>query len=190
MKDMFEKDKNQRFKKFSRKFNKDELLLDFSKNIVGDETVELLIELAKEARIEEMRDKMFSDRVVLYVALRNLSDKSTYEQGKDVTPEVRRVLKHMKEFSELVWSGGRFSIWSAIGLSVALYIGYDNFESFLRVAHEMNEHFRTAPLADNIPVLLTLLSVWYSNFFNAQTEAYYLMINICIVLLPTSNNAP
>ena len=112
MKDMFEKDKD-RFKKFSRKFNKDEILLDFSKNIINDETVELLLALAKEAKVEEMRDKMLSgehinlteDRAVLHVALRNLSDKPIYDQGKDVMPDVRRVLKHMKEFSESVRSG-------------------------------------------------------------------------------------
>ena len=70
------------------------------------------------------------------------------------------------------WVGGRFSIWSAIGLSVALYVGYDNFELFLRGAHEMDEHFRTTPLKDNMPVLLALLSIWYNNFFGSETEAY------------------
>ncbi|KAL8403278.1 hypothetical protein RB594_008509 [Gaeumannomyces avenae] len=68
------------------------------------------------------------------------------------------------------WVGGRYSVWSAIGLSVALYIGYDNFHKFLQGAHEMDKHFRTAPLRQNIPALAGLLSVWYSNFYNAQTH--------------------
>ncbi|KAK6852973.1 putative glucose-6-phosphate isomerase [Apiospora arundinis] len=68
------------------------------------------------------------------------------------------------------WVGGRYSVWSAIGLSVALYIGYDNFHKFLAGAHEMDKHFRETPLKDNIPVLGALLSVWYSNFYGAQTH--------------------
>ena len=70
------------------------------------------------------------------------------------------------------WVGGHFSIWSAIGLSVALYVGYDNFKLFLHGAHEMDEHFRTTPLKDNMLVLLALLSIWYDNFFGAETGAY------------------
>ena len=77
------------------------------------------------------------------------------------------------------WVGGRYSVWSAIGLSVALYIGWDNFEAFLAGAHRADEHFRTAPHAENIPVVMGLLGVWYNNFFGAQSQAilpydYYL----------------
>lgn len=68
------------------------------------------------------------------------------------------------------WVGGRYSVWSAIGLSVALYIGYDNFYQFLSGAHAMDKHFRETPLRENIPVLGGLLSVWYSDFFQAQTH--------------------
>jgi glucose-6-phosphate isomerase len=68
------------------------------------------------------------------------------------------------------WVGGRYSVWSAIGLSVALYIGFDNFHSFLAGAHAMDNHFKTAPLEQNIPVIAGLLSVWYSDFFGAQTH--------------------
>jgi glucose-6-phosphate isomerase len=68
------------------------------------------------------------------------------------------------------WVGGRYSVWSAIGLSVALYIGYDNFHQFLAGAHAMDKHFRETPLEQNIPVLGGLLSVWYSDFFGAQTH--------------------
>jgi glucose-6-phosphate isomerase len=69
------------------------------------------------------------------------------------------------------WVGGRYSLWSAIGLPIALYIGMENFESMLAGAHDMDEHFRTTPLDGNVPVILGLLGIWYNNFFGAQTHA-------------------
>lgn len=68
------------------------------------------------------------------------------------------------------WVGGRYSVWSAIGLSVALFIGYDNFEKFLKGAQAMDKHFVETPLEENIPVIGGLLTVWYNNFFGAQTH--------------------
>lgn len=68
------------------------------------------------------------------------------------------------------WVGGRYSVWSAIGLSVAIYIGFDNFKEFLAGAHAMDQHFLKTPLEDNIPVIAGLLSVWYSDFYGAQTH--------------------
>ena len=69
------------------------------------------------------------------------------------------------------WVGGRYSVWSAIGLSVACSIGFDHFESFLAGAHAMDNHFRQAPLAENMPVILALLGIWYNNFFEAESHA-------------------
>ncbi|HET8858408.1 glucose-6-phosphate isomerase [Marivirga sp.] len=69
------------------------------------------------------------------------------------------------------WVGGRYSLWSAIGLSIALNIGYDNFEELLKGAHEMDNHFKESPLSDNAPVLLGLIGLWYTSFYNAETEA-------------------
>nr|NIR89305.1 glucose-6-phosphate isomerase [Gammaproteobacteria bacterium]NIW04073.1 glucose-6-phosphate isomerase [Gammaproteobacteria bacterium]NIX06217.1 glucose-6-phosphate isomerase [Gammaproteobacteria bacterium] len=69
------------------------------------------------------------------------------------------------------WVGGRYSLWSAIGLPVALYIGMEHFEGLLDGAHRMDEHFRTAPLESNMPAILGLLGVWYANFFGAETHA-------------------
>jgi glucose-6-phosphate isomerase len=69
------------------------------------------------------------------------------------------------------WVGGRYSLWSAIGLPIALAIGMDHFEELLAGAHELDEHFRTAPLAENLPVILAMLRVWYANFFGAETHA-------------------
>ncbi|XP_045616730.2 glucose-6-phosphate isomerase isoform X2 [Procambarus clarkii] len=69
------------------------------------------------------------------------------------------------------WVGGRYSLWSAIGLSIALHIGFANFEKLLSGAHCMDIHFRTAPLEKNVPVLLGLVGVWYHNFYGAETHA-------------------
>ncbi|MEL7427163.1 MAG: glucose-6-phosphate isomerase [Bacteroidota bacterium] len=69
------------------------------------------------------------------------------------------------------WVGGRYSLTSAIGLSIACTVGYDRFEELLGGYHAMDEHFRTTPLADNIPVILALIGIWYNNFFGAETEA-------------------
>jgi glucose-6-phosphate isomerase len=69
------------------------------------------------------------------------------------------------------WVGGRYSLWSAIGLSIACYVGFQNFEQLLSGAHEMDKHFRTTKLERNIPVILALLGIWYNDFFDAQTQA-------------------
>ncbi|KAL7749931.1 glucose-6-phosphate isomerase [Sorochytrium milnesiophthora] len=305
-----------RFQTYSREFKsasdpKAHILLDYSKNIINDKTWKLLLQLAREANVEKMRDRMFSgepinfteQRSVLHVALRNRSNTPIHVSGKDVTPEVNAVLDHMKTFSEQVrsgqwkgytgkeitdvvnigiggsdlgpvmvtealkpygharirchfvsnidgthlaevlkqvnaesvlfivasktfttqetitnaesakswflqhakeashvakhfvalstnteqvtkfgisednmfqfwdWVGGRYSLWSAIGLSIMLYIGADNFFKLLQGAHEMDQHFVKTPLEDNLPVALALVGIWYNNFFGAQTEA-------------------
>ena len=77
-------------------------------------------------------------------------------------------VENMFEFWD--WVGGRYSLWSAIGLSIACYIGFDNFFDLLQGAHEMDLHFKDAPFEENIPVILALLGIWYNNFFGAATE--------------------
>jgi glucose-6-phosphate isomerase len=77
--------------------------------------------------------------------------------------------ENMFEFWD--WVGGRYSLWSAIGLSIALYVGFDNFERLLAGAHAVDEHFRSTPLERNIPVIMGLLGIWYGNFFGAETHA-------------------
>lgn len=69
------------------------------------------------------------------------------------------------------WVGGRYSLWSAIGLSIALTVGYDNFKALLEGAHAVDNHFRTTPLEKNIPALMALIGLWYGNFFDTSTEA-------------------
>lgn len=77
--------------------------------------------------------------------------------------------KNMFEFWD--WVGGRYSLWSAIGLSIALTIGYDNFEQLLKGAYTIDEHFNTAAFDKNIPVIMALIGIWYGNFMGAQSEA-------------------
>ncbi|MFA6930356.1 MAG: glucose-6-phosphate isomerase [Lentisphaeria bacterium] len=300
---------SRRAEKFSLEFS--DLLLDYSKNIITDETIKLLVKLAQEAGLPQAIDDMFSgkaineseNRAVLHTALRNRSDQSVYVNGKDVMPEIDLVLEHMAAFSETVragkwlgysgkvirnivnigiggsdlgpkmacealkafscrnlridfvsnvdafhlaetlshlnaeetlfivasktfttqetmtnaqtarewllntfaskaavarhfvavstnaeavsafgidpanmfefwdWVGGRYSMCSAIGLPIMLQIGAEHFFNMLEGFHEMDEHFRTAPLNRNMPVLLGLLGIWYNNFFGAQSQA-------------------
>jgi len=77
--------------------------------------------------------------------------------------------ENMFEFWD--WVGGRYSLWSAIGLSIAIYIGMDGFEDLLKGGFEMDEHFKTAPIEQNIPMIMGLLGVWYINFFDCPTHA-------------------
>ncbi|HVF97687.1 MAG TPA: glucose-6-phosphate isomerase [Flavisolibacter sp.] len=308
MKTLFAEDAG-RFKRHAHKL--DDILIDFSKNIVTEETIKLLVDLANECRLKEGINAMFEGelineteyRSVLHAALRNFSGKPVYTQGKDVMPGIQAVQAQMKAFCEKVhsgqwkgytgkqiryivnigiggsdlgpymvtealqpyrvegiqsyfvsnidgthiaetlkkvtpdetlfliasktfttqetmtnaysarewflatagdeahvakhfvalstaegdvvkfgiakenmfqfwdWVGGRYSLWSAIGLSVALTVGYNNFEDLLKGAHAVDEHFRSADLEKNIPVLMALISLWYINFFDAQTEA-------------------
>jgi len=307
LRDLFEKD-SKRFEKFSIRFN--DILLDYSKNRITDETMKLLLQLAREAKVKKWIEKMFSgekinfteNRAVLHIALRNRSNRAIYVDGTDVMPAVNAELAKMKAFCEKVrsgewkgytgkaitdvvnigiggsdlgplmvcealkpygsklnvhfvsnvdgthivetlkkinpettlfliasktfttqetmtnaqtakawflksandetavakhfaalstnskavsefgidtqnmfgfwdWVGGRYSLWSAIGLSIALFIGFENFEELLQGAFEMDEHFRTAPFEKNLPVILALLGIWYNNFFGAETYA-------------------
>jgi glucose-6-phosphate isomerase len=116
LKEYFEKDP-ERFQKFSRTFyneaDKSETLFDFSKNFITDQTLKLLIQLAKDVKLEQLRDAMFKgekinfteNRAVLHVALRNVSNEEIKVDGKSVVEGVNEVLEHMKEFSEQVRSG-------------------------------------------------------------------------------------
>ena len=299
---------SKRFEQFSIQYPS--LLVDYSKNRINAETVELLVELAKETGVDEAIQQMFEGqtinvtegRAVLHTALRNRSNEEVLVDGKDVMPQINEVLDQMKVFSNKVisgewkgftgkeitdvvnigiggsdlgpvmvtealkhyktrlnvhfvsnidgthlaetfkvvnpettlfivasktfttqetmtnaftakqwllengaseadvakhfvalstnaqgvadfgidtanmfqfwdWVGGRYSLWSAIGLSIALAVGFDNFEELLEGAHEMDTHFKTETLDQNIPVVLALLGIWYNNFFGADSVA-------------------
>jgi glucose-6-phosphate isomerase len=307
MRELFEKDTD-RFTKYS--VTARDIVFDYSKNIIDDKTLQLLLQLTNDCRLKDGIDAMFNGekinetegRAVLHTALRNLSSEPVFAEGKDVMPDVRRVLKQMKNFCKRVhdggwrgysgkrikyivnigiggsdlgplmvtealkpywlediqtyfvsnvdgthiaetlkkikpertlfliasktfttqetmtnaftarewflehavdekhiakhfaalstnetevvkfginkknmfgfwdWVGGRYSLWSAIGLSIALTIGYKNFEELLAGAYEADQHFRNTPFEKNVPVLMALIGIWYTNFFGAQSE--------------------
>ena len=307
LKDLFSEDP-ERFEKFSVIF--DDMLLDYSKNRIDDTTIALLVQLAKECKLDEAIKAMFSGdiinqtegRPVLHIALRNQSEKSILVDGKNVMPDVNKVLAKMEKFSESIisgewkghtgkaitdvvnigiggsdlgpvmvtealkayknhlnlhfvsnidgthivetlktldpettlflvasktfttqetmtnantarewflnsgadtaaiakhfaalstnakdvsafgidtenmfefwdWVGGRYSLWSAIGLPIALSIGFDNFKQLLAGAHAADNHFETTPFESNVPVIMALVGIWYINFFDAETQA-------------------
>ncbi|MCU7837038.1 MAG: glucose-6-phosphate isomerase [gamma proteobacterium symbiont of Taylorina sp.] len=308
MKDLFAED-SERFENFSVSLN--DILFDYSKNRINENTMALLFDLARQSHIEQWRDKMFSGeainitekRSVLHTALRNRSSQSVNVDNQDVMPKVKSVLKQMRAFSDQVrsgqwrgynghriksvvnigiggsdlgphvicdalksyaqhdlnayfvsnvdsshlletlkqidpettlfiiasktfttqetmlnafsarkwfldqvgdekaiekhfvavttnielatefginkantfafwdWVGGRYSLWSAIGLTIAVYLGMDHFEALLEGADEMDQHFQDVPLEENIPVIMALLGVWYNNFFAAKSYA-------------------
>jgi len=308
MKEAFEKDPK-RFEKFSVQF--EDILFDYSKNIIDEETIKLFIKLVEEIKLKEKIEDEFTGkkiniteiRAVLHTALRNRDNTPILVDGKDVMPEVNRVLTKMgkfaegvrngeikgytdKEFTDIVnigiggsdlgpvmvtealkhyqhprltlhyvsnvdgthitealkkcnpettlfvicsktfttaetllnahsarnwfiektknesavskhfvavstntvevekfginkenmfefwdWVGGRYSLWSAIGLTIMLSIGEKGFIELLSGAHSMDLHFRNTSFEKNIPVLMATLGVWYNNFFDAQSEA-------------------
>ncbi|MEO5702369.1 MAG: glucose-6-phosphate isomerase, partial [Gammaproteobacteria bacterium] len=92
-----------------------------------------------------------------------------------VSTNAKEVVKFGIDISKMFvfwdWVGGRYSLWSAIGLPIAIDIGMDNFEALLTGAHEMDEHFRNMPFERNMPVIMALLSIWYNDFFGAQSHA-------------------
>ena len=298
-----------RFDKFSIEDEKLGILFDYSKNIVTEKTIELLLDLVKASNLDDWKNKEFSGekinwtekRAVLHTALRNMSNEPVYVDGKDVMPEIKAVLEKMKLFTGKLRSGkwlgktgkqiksvvnigiggsdlgprmacealkyyadgpkvyfvsnidgadiyevlkqldpettlfivasktfttletitnantarkwivdalgndavknhfvalstnkekvsefgidtdnmfefwnfvgGRYSLWSAIGLPIACAIGFDKFKQMLKGAYEMDCHFKTAPIEKNIPVIMAILGIWYNNFFNAQSYA-------------------
>jgi len=86
------------------------------------------------------------------------------------------------------WVGGRYSVWSAIGLSIAITLGMDNFVALLQGAHEMDEHFRTSAFEQNLPVLLALIGIWQRIFLVLLLTQLFRMINICNISQITCNN--
>ncbi len=99
--------------------------------------------------------------IALHFAALSTNEKAVKEFGIDT--------KNMFAFWD--WVGGRYSLWSAIGLSIALTIGYKNFHDLLAGAHATDEHFRNTPFEKNIPVIMALIGIWYGNFFDAASEA-------------------
>ncbi|WP_421810285.1 glucose-6-phosphate isomerase [Flagellimonas sp.] len=164
------------------KFYKNHLKTHFVSNVDGDHVYEVLKELDPETTLFVIVSKSFTTQETLSNAL--TIKKWFLEKGseKDIAQHFVAVSTNLEKIKEFGiaddnvfpmwdWVGGRFSLWSAVGLSIALSVGYQNFDDLLSGAHEMDGHFKEAPFTENIPVVLALLSVWYNNFFGAETEA-------------------
>ncbi len=164
------------------KFYKNHLNLHYISNVDGDHVQEILKDLKAETTLFVIVSKTFTTQ-------ETLSNANTARDWFKRTSPSKEVSKHfvavssnitqVEEFgiaSENIfpmwdWVGGRFSLWSAVGLSISLGIGYEQFEELLEGAQQMDLHFRNENFDKNIPVQLALLSIWYNNFFGAESEA-------------------
>lgn len=163
-------------------YYKNHLNLHFISNIDGDHVTEKLKNLNPETTLFVIVSKTFTTQETLTNAetarnwfLQHASQKDVEKHFVAVSTNIKNVIEfginENNIFPMWDWVGGRFSLWSAVGLSIALAIGYDNFEELLIGANEMDEHFKTQPFSKNIPVVLALLSIWYNNFYVAETQA-------------------
>lgn len=116
---------------------------------------------AKSARSWLLKESQDPGAIVKHFVAISTNTKKVVEFGIDIN--------NMFELWD--WVGGRYSLWSAVGLSIALHIGMDNFEELLQGAHEADLHFQNTPYEQNIPIIMALLGVWYNNFFNAESYA-------------------
>ncbi|MFJ1473303.1 glucose-6-phosphate isomerase [Capnocytophaga cynodegmi] len=164
------------------KFYKNHLNIHFVSNVDGDHVIETIKHLNPETTLFVIVSKTFTTQETLTNAL-TIKDwflKSATE--KDIAKHFVAVSTNLKKIDEFGidsenvfpmwdWVGGRFSLWSAVGLSISLSVGYDNFDKLLKGANQMDKHFRTSEFKNNIPVVIALLSVWYNNFYRAESQA-------------------
>lgn len=163
-------------------FYKNHLNVQFVSNVEGDHVREVIKTLDPETTLFVIVSKTFTTQ-------ETLSNASTIRKWFLTHAPEEAIAKHFvavstneekiaafgihsdNVFPMKDWVGGRFSLWSAVGLSIALAIGPDHFNALLLGAHKMDEHFKSTPFKENIPVVLSLLSVWYNNFWKAESEA-------------------
>lgn len=164
------------------KFYKNHLNIHFISNVDGDHIYETIKHLNPETTLFVIVSKTFTTQETLTNALTIkdwfLQSASQNDIAKHFVA-VSTNLQKIDEFgiaSENVfpmwdWVGGRFSLWSAVGLTISLSIGYQNFNALLNGAYQMDTHFRNTPFEENIPVISALLTIWYNNFFGSESEA-------------------
>ncbi len=163
-------------------YRKEGLDTHFVSNVDGTHIVETLKRLNPETTLFIVASKTFTTQETLTNAktarewlVKSLGEDAVAKHFVALSTNTEEVTKfgidpaNMFEFWD--WVGGRYSLWSAIGLSIAISVGFDNFVELLTGGFEMDEHFRTAPLEKNIPVILAVLGVWYHNFFGAEAYA-------------------
>lgn len=167
-----------------REFAADGLNLHFISNVDGAEIHSLLPRLNPETTLVVIASKTFTTQETMtnaatvlrwYETILGLANAQNSCHFVGLTSQPENAINYGIDESRVLqfwdWVGGRYSVWSSIGFSVACCIGYDNFEQFLAGAESIDTHFNEAPLAQNMPVVMALLGIWYSNFLNAQSHA-------------------
>ncbi len=164
------------------KFYKNHLKTHFVSNVDGDHVHEIIKELNPETTLFVIVSKTFTTQETLSNATTIKKWFLEHASQEDIPKHFAAVSTNAEKIAEFGisdenvfpmwdWVGGRFSLWSAVGLSIALAVGYDNFDALLKGANKMDEHFKNEDFNQNIPVVLALLSIWYNNFYDAETEA-------------------
>lgn len=163
-------------------FYKNHLNVHFVSNVDGDHVNEVIKKLNPETTLFVVVSKTFTTQETLSNAetirswfLQSASKDDVAKHFVAVSTNIQKVtefgINPDNVFPMWDWVGGRFSLWSAVGLSISLAVGFDNFDKLLKGANEMDDHFKNESFDKNIPVILALLSIWYNNFFGAESEA-------------------
>jgi glucose-6-phosphate isomerase len=163
-------------------YYKNQLDVHFVSNVDGDHVNEILKKVNPETTLFVIVSKTFTTQETLSNAetirswfLQSAAQDDVAKHFVAVSTNIQKVtefgINPDNIFPMWDWVGGRFSLWSAVGLSISLAVGFDHFDQLLEGAHEMDEHFKNETFENNIPVTLALLSVWYNNFFGAESEA-------------------
>ena len=164
------------------KYYKNHLNVHFVSNVDGDHVQEVLRDLNPETTLFVIVSKTFTTQETLSNAttikewfLKSATEKDVARHFAAVSTNAAKISEFgilpAKVFPMWDWIGGRFSLWSAVGISIALAVGFENFDALLGGANKMDEHFKNEDFDNNIPVVLALLSIWYNNFYGAETEA-------------------
>lgn len=164
------------------KFYKNHLDLHFVSNVDGDHAQEVLKKLNPETTLFVVVSKTFTTQETLSNATTIKRWFLQYAEQKDIAKHFAAVSTNTEKIADFGissenvfpmwdWVGGRFSLWSAVGLSISLAVGFESFDKMLQGANEMDTHFKEAEFSENIPMVMALISVWYNNFYNAETEA-------------------
>ena len=163
-------------------YYKNHLKTSFVSNVDGDHVNEVIKNLDPETTLFVIVSKTFTTQETLSNAntirnwfLQYAPEAAIAKHFVAVSTNLEKVkefgIAEKNIFPMWDWVGGRFSLWSAVGLSISLSVGYENFKKLLEGAHKMDKHFKDTSFEENIPVILGLLTIWYNNFFKSETEA-------------------
>ena len=166
----------------SLQYYKNHLTTHFVSNVDGDHVNEVIKKLNPETTLFVIVSKTFTTQETLSNAntlkewfLKSANEVDIAKHFVAVSTNIESVknfgIDQNNIFPMWDWVGGRFSLWSAVGLSISLAVGYENYDSLLKGANKMDAHFKNEDFKNNIPVVLALISVWYNNFFGAESEA-------------------